>query len=165
MSNFTRSILYSTTVLAAGLVAIFAIYNNITATGSMDATAAADIAPAAGGSSDLGINFGEDELAAENSEAGQDNVASDEAVQETAEALSTISTASGEGEEPAQSENTEAELKAVADEAGKAVAATEDALDAAADATVEATAEVTEEAAEAVEETAESVEESAEDAQ
>ncbi len=58
MSNFTKSILYSTTVLAAGLVAIFAIYNNVTT--SPDGGVFAGLAPAAGeqsGESDLGINF------------------------------------------------------------------------------------------------------------
>lgn len=56
MSNFTKSILYSTTVLAAGLVAIFAIYNNVTT--SKDGTSVASIAPASGENS-LGVNFGE----------------------------------------------------------------------------------------------------------
>ncbi|MEM6465256.1 MAG: hypothetical protein AAF679_01945 [Pseudomonadota bacterium] len=42
MTNFTKSIVYSGVVLAAGLVAIFAIYNN------MSGTDVAGIEPAAG---------------------------------------------------------------------------------------------------------------------
>lgn len=53
MNNFTKSILYSTTVLAVGLVAIFAIYDNVTQNQS---TAVAEIASAAG-ESDFGIQF------------------------------------------------------------------------------------------------------------
>lgn len=45
MSNFTRSIVYSGVVLAAGLVAIFAIYNNID---DNSASGLASIQPAAG---------------------------------------------------------------------------------------------------------------------
>lgn len=44
MNNFTKSIVYSGVVLAAGLVAIFAIYNNMGATGS----SMANLEPAAG---------------------------------------------------------------------------------------------------------------------
>ena len=58
MSNFTRSILYSTSVLVAGLVAIFAIYNDVA--NAPDAAAVAQISPAAGGS-DLGITYDNDE--------------------------------------------------------------------------------------------------------
>ena len=47
MSSFTKSILYSTTVLVAGLVATFTIYNNATTT-SEDGAAVANISPAAG---------------------------------------------------------------------------------------------------------------------
>ncbi len=54
MSNFTRSILYSTSVLVAGLVAIFAIYSNIATT--PNGSNVAQISPAAGGS-DLGISI------------------------------------------------------------------------------------------------------------
>lgn len=50
MSNFTKSILYSTTVLAAGLVAIFAIYNSVTE--PSDGFSVSEIAPAAGDSED-----------------------------------------------------------------------------------------------------------------
>jgi len=54
MSNFTRSILYSTSVLVAGLVAIFAIYSNVATT--PNGSNVAQISPAAGGS-DLGISI------------------------------------------------------------------------------------------------------------
>tara|TARA_R110001592_G_scaffold79054_5_gene236786 strand:+ start:2007 stop:3068 length:1062 start_codon:yes stop_codon:yes gene_type:complete len=54
MSNFTKSIVYSTTVLAAGVVAIFAIYNNVST--DTDGAAVAGITPAAG-TSTIGINF------------------------------------------------------------------------------------------------------------
>jgi len=54
MSNFTRSILYSTSVLVAGLVAIFAIYNNVANT--PDGSSVAQISPAAG-VSDLGLSY------------------------------------------------------------------------------------------------------------
>ena len=54
MSNFTKSIVYSTTVLAAGVVAIFAIYNNVST--SPDGSSVADITPAAGVSS-IGIGY------------------------------------------------------------------------------------------------------------
>ena len=57
MSNFTKSVLYSTTVLAAGLIAIFSIYNNVST--SKDEISMANISPAAGEST-LGINFGEE---------------------------------------------------------------------------------------------------------
>lgn len=53
MNNFTKSILYSTTVLAVGLVAIFAIYDNVT---QNQIASVAEIAPAAG-ESDFGIRF------------------------------------------------------------------------------------------------------------
>ena len=51
MSNFTKSIVYSGVVLAAGLVAIFAIYNN------MSGNDVASIEPAAG--SQAGEGFAE----------------------------------------------------------------------------------------------------------
>ncbi len=54
MSNFTKSVVYSTTVLAAGVVAIFAIYNNVST--SPDGSSVADITPAAGVSS-IGIGY------------------------------------------------------------------------------------------------------------
>lgn len=54
MSNFTRSILYSASVLVAGLVAIFAIYSNVATT--PNGANVAQISPAAGGS-DLGISY------------------------------------------------------------------------------------------------------------
>lgn len=54
MSNFTRSILYSTIVLVAGLVSIVAIYNNVTM--SPNASDYAQIAPTAGEST-LGIHY------------------------------------------------------------------------------------------------------------
>ncbi len=56
MKNFTRSVLYSSTVLAAGLVAIFAIYSNVST--FENGQSIANISPAAGESS-LGVNFGE----------------------------------------------------------------------------------------------------------
>lgn len=56
MSNFTKSILYSTTVLAVGLVAIFSIYDNVTTSNSAKVAA---IEPAAG-ESDLGIAYDSD---------------------------------------------------------------------------------------------------------
>ncbi len=59
MSNFTRSILYSTSVLVAGLVAIFAIYSSVTT--APDGSGYAQISPAAGGS-DLGIIYEENGL-------------------------------------------------------------------------------------------------------
>ncbi len=56
MSNFTKSVLYSATVLVAGLVAISAIYNNVT---SNDGSDFAQMSPAAGNipESDIGIDF------------------------------------------------------------------------------------------------------------
>jgi len=56
MSNFTRSILYSTTVMVAGLIGIFTIYNNVDVLN--DGSAFSHIAPAAN-KSDIGVNFGE----------------------------------------------------------------------------------------------------------
>lgn len=53
MNNFTKSILYSTTVLAAGLVAIFAIYDGVTKDAGVQVAA---VEPAAG-ESDFGIQF------------------------------------------------------------------------------------------------------------
>ena len=51
MNNFTKSIVYSGLVVAAGLVAIFAIYNNMQTGGSMQA-----IEPAAGQYDETGAN-------------------------------------------------------------------------------------------------------------
>ncbi len=56
MKNFSKSVLYSTAVLAVGLVGIFTIYNNVEP--SNDGISMASIAPASG-QSDLGVNFGE----------------------------------------------------------------------------------------------------------
>ncbi len=55
MSNFTKSILYSTTVLAAGLVAIFAIYNNVTT--DQSGSSLAQITPAAGEESSVAAEY------------------------------------------------------------------------------------------------------------
>ncbi len=55
MNNFTKSVMYSTTVLAVGLVAMFAIYSNISPNDG--SSSIANISPAAGGASDLGVNF------------------------------------------------------------------------------------------------------------
>ena len=49
MNNFTKSIVYSGVVLAAGLVAIFAIYNNM----GIDANNVSYIEPAAGDETSL----------------------------------------------------------------------------------------------------------------
>ena len=53
MNNFTKSIVYSGVVLAAGLVAIFAIYNNISSDNEF-----AYIEPAAGTEAAEGITEG-----------------------------------------------------------------------------------------------------------
>ena len=53
MNNFTKSIVYSGVVLAAGLVAIFAIYNNISGTNDVSY-----IEPAAGTESAEGVSEG-----------------------------------------------------------------------------------------------------------
>ncbi|MCK5374219.1 MAG: hypothetical protein KAJ40_02955 [Alphaproteobacteria bacterium] len=65
MSNFTRSILYSTTVLAMGLVAMFALYNSVII--SPDGASVAQISPATG-DSDLGIVYDSDTSDASNME-------------------------------------------------------------------------------------------------
>ncbi len=57
MSNFTKSIFYSTFVLAAGLVAIFAIYNNVTT--NQSGSSLAEISPAAGEESAIVIEYDE----------------------------------------------------------------------------------------------------------
>ncbi len=54
MKNFSKSILYSTTVLAVGVVGAFTIYNNVSP--SNEGASLANISPASG-QSDLGINF------------------------------------------------------------------------------------------------------------
>ncbi len=53
MSNFLRSVLYSTSVLVIGLVAMFAIYNNVTK--GLSGSSLAKISPASGNEKD--VNF------------------------------------------------------------------------------------------------------------
>ncbi|MFP4385941.1 MAG: hypothetical protein ACLFRA_01880 [Alphaproteobacteria bacterium] len=73
MCNFTRSILYSTMVLAAGLVAIFSIYNSVSV--SPDGSAVSQISPAAGDST-LGVSYSESSETLEHStpETGDTNL-------------------------------------------------------------------------------------------
>ncbi len=93
MSNFTKSILYSTTVLAAGLVAIFSIYNNVTKTDT--AAAVANITPAAG-QSDLGINFNAGDIAENMTTMASDAVENaGEAMTDGATALNDVAAATG----------------------------------------------------------------------
>ncbi|MCK5384066.1 MAG: hypothetical protein KAJ29_00725 [Alphaproteobacteria bacterium] len=71
MSNFTRSILYSTSVLVVGLVAIFAIYNDVA--NAPDGANVAQISPAAG-ISNLGITYDAQDAGAQSL---LDNISSD----------------------------------------------------------------------------------------
>ncbi len=93
MSNFTKSVMYSTTVLAAGLVAIMAIYNSIPSTPE-DSMTYANMSPAAGVSaSDIGVNFEND---AEIKDAAMIDDTPDEkteaALEQTAEAMKNADT-------------------------------------------------------------------------
>ncbi len=107
MKNFTKSVLYSTTIVAAGLVAAFAIYSNVA--GNQDSSMSiASISPASG-ASDIGVNFGEDPYdmgtamakdmgaiieSAEN--VAQNSVSSAvDMMQDTAKALNEMATAAG----------------------------------------------------------------------
>ena len=92
MKNFTKSVFYSTTVLAVGVVGIFTIYNNVTTTG--DAASVASISPASG-QSDIGINFGE---ALDNASQSFEEVTSNatKTMESSASALNDMVSAAGE---------------------------------------------------------------------
>lgn len=101
MNNFSKSIVYSGLVLAAGLVAIFAVYNNMSERG------AAGIEPAAGESTmettiDVDTSQAADpaavqeEIQEENAEIQKELTEGDTAVEEAAEAIDNAVTTPGE---------------------------------------------------------------------
>lgn len=108
MSNFTKSIVYSGLVMAAGLVAIFAIYNNMT-----DASLSS-IEPAAG--TQMGTTEGYDASSSfqqVSEEVAADAEAAADAVVEGAEAAADEVVESTEGASDATVEATEEAADAV----------------------------------------------------
>ena len=122
MNNFTKSIVYSGVVLAAGLVAIFAIYNNMAATPGSTVTM---IEPAA----------------------GEETMADPSMMDATAEGISNMTTEAGD----MAADAADATVEATEDDVDATVETTEDAVDATVEATEGAiedmTAEPTEEPA------------------
>jgi methyl-accepting chemotaxis protein len=143
MSSFTKSIVYSGIVLAAGLVAVFAIYSNM-------------------GQKDSDYSYIEPASGSQAAEAGS------EAIQGFANSVQEISADAVEGsqemaEDVAETAEDTAEgaVEAIEETAEDAVEATEEAIENAADTASETAENATEEA----ENAAESVAETAEDAQ
>lgn len=109
MNNFTKSIVYSGVVLAAGLVAIFAIYNNVSSNSSVSY-----IEPAAGTEAVEGISEGAANLT------GSITDASGEAVSGASETISATAANATETASGAAEATTNA-ADAMAEKAGSTV--------------------------------------------
>lgn len=159
MNNFTKSIVYSGVVLAAGLVAIFAIYNNMGATGS----SMANLEPAAGETSMM--------VSEEEAMPGYETMA--ESMNEMSAEAGDMAHDAMEATEDAAHDAMEAVEETTEDAVEAAEEMAEDTMDAVEDMTTEETPaeeateaveETTEEAGDAIEDAADAVEEHADEA-
>lgn len=170
MNNFTKSIVYSGVVLAAGLVAIFAIYNNMGATGS----SMANLEPAAGETSMMvseeeampGYETMAESMNEMSAEAGDMAHDAMEATEDAAhDAMEATEDAAHDAMEAVE-ETTEDAVEAAEEMAEDTMDAVEDMTteETPAEEATEAVEETTEEAGDAIEDAADAVEEHADEA-